>query len=453
MSRPKFFRDPIHLQIRFDPVDVREELPATGSEARQSWLLRNIIDSNDFQRLRLIRQNGLANLVFHGAEHSRFNHSMGVMYLARTMYGCIIRNMGEQRVDSDEIAVVAAALLHDIGHGPFSHTMEEVLKELSIDFHHEAMTTRFLLEDGSINKLLKNVDRTFPEAVAAFIDKKRRPADNWKYKIVSSQLDADRLDYLLRDAYFCGLKGHGFDHHRILDLLQHHDNTQIGIEAGALEAVEAYLVALDQLYRSIYYHHAVRAANRLLTSTIKRAVFLARDGDKVVLGASGAPFRELIKAGKSVDLGLYSRLGEHHIWALIDNWRDHKDKTLKDLSTRLLGRNLPKTVSPDGDSLADLRRFVDLINRAKDLAVKHVDYIDKDNVDLYICADEPQRTSYKTYDWKPDSWNDSIWIMEEGQKAEPLEDYERSKIVQGLKKTQYFPRLMLPSEVKELLRN
>jgi hypothetical protein len=453
MSRPKFFRDPLHLQLRFEPVDLDQRIPAPGAHGRQSWLLRQLIDTREFQRLRLIRQNGLANVVFHGAEHSRFCHSLGVMYLARAMYTCLVRNMGENRDEADELAVVTAAVLHDIGHGPFSHTIEEVLKEIKIDFHHETLTTRFMLEDGKINELLKLVDQSFPDTVAAFIDKKKRPADHWKYKIVSSQLDADRIDYLLRDAYFCGLKGHGFDHHRILDLLQHHDGTQIGIEAGALEAVEAYLVALDQLYRAIYYHHAVRAANRLLTSTLKRAASLSVQGDKEVLGPAGSAFRDLIEKGQAIELHQYARLGEHQVWTLIEGWRDHKDKTLAHLSARLMGRQLPKTMSLPMESYEDYKKFDELLDKAKDLAVKKVDYIDMDNVDFYVCADDPHRTSYKTYDWKPDSANDSIWIMEEGGKAEPLEDHGRSKIVQGLKETKYFPRLTMPKEVRELLRN
>lgn len=453
MARPKFFRDPLHLQLRFESVDLDQPIPAPGAEGRQSWLLRRLIDTSEFQRLRLIRQNGLANMVFHGAEHSRFCHSMGVMYLARTMYTCLVRNMGEARNEADELAVVTAAALHDIGHGPFSHTIEEVLKELKIDFHHEVLTTRFILENGTIHELLKLADPTFPETVAAFIDKKKRPTDHWKYKIVSSQLDADRLDYLLRDAYYCGLKGHGFDHHRILDLLQHHAGTQIGIEVGALEAVESYLVALDQLYRAIYYHHAVRSANRLLTSTLKRAALISVQGDKQVLGRTGSPFRDLIEKGQAIELTKYSRLGEHQVWALIDGWRDHKDKTLSDLAGRLMERQLPKTMSIPMESYDDYKKFDELLEKAKELAIAEVAYIDKDNVNFYVCPDDPHRTSYKTYDWKPDSANDSIWIMEDGGKAEPLEDHGRSKIVQGLKETKYFPRLTMPKEVRELLRN
>lgn len=452
MSRPKFFRDPLHLQLRFEAVDLDQPAQEDNGDQRQSWLLRKLIDTSEFQRLRHIRQNGLANLVFHGAEHSRFCHSMGVMYLARTMYNCVVRNMGESRVESDEIAVVAAALLHDIGHGPFSHTIEEVLKELDVKFHHENLTTRFILEDGKINELLSQIDPSLPEEVAGFIDKKKRTEDHWKYKIVSSQLDADRIDYLLRDAHYCGLKGHGFDHHRMLDLMQHDEGKRICIESGALEAVESFLVALDQLYRSIYYHHAVRSASCLLTSTLKRAVFLVNEGDKKVLGPTHNVFRSLVQDGQDIELDEYARLGEHQIWALIDAWKDHKDPTLSDLAKRLFGRQLPKSIEPEMNSYQDFKKFDDLLDNARELAVAKISYINWDNVDYYVCQDDPSRTSYKTYDWRPDSANDSIWINEKGL-VRPLEDHGRSNIVQALKDKWYFPRLMVPKEIRPHLSN
>lgn len=452
MSRPKFFRDPIHVQLRFEPVNLDLPIPEEGATRRQSWLLRKLIDTPEFQRLRLIRQNGLANMVFHGAEHSRFSHSMGVMYLAKTMYNCLVRNMGESGDQEEtELAVVTAALLHDIGHGPFSHTIEEVLNEIGVDFHHETLTVRFILEDGNVNHLLRQVDPIFPDVVSAFIDKTKRNEDHWSYKIVSSQLDADRLDYLQRDAYYCGLKGHGFDHPRILDLLIHHEGTRIGVDIGALEAVESYLVALDQLYRAIYYHHAVRAANRLLTSVLKRAVYLSQD-NPAILGPAGSGFRELTEKGERIALRQYARLGEHQVWALIDGWRDHEDPTLADLSTRLIGRRLLKTISPPAESYEDFQKIKALHEEARAVAVSNVDYIDEDNVDLYVCEDGPNRTSYKTYDWKPESANESIWIMGETGEPEPLEECSQSKIVQGLKQTKYFPRLIMPYEVRELLR-
>jgi HD superfamily phosphohydrolase len=452
MSRPKFFRDPIHVQIRFAPVDLDQPIPADDHEKRQSWLLRKLIDSPEIQRLRFIRQNGLANVVFHGAEHSRFNHSMGVMYLARQMYRSIVRNMDEAQNPQHALCVTAAALLHDVGHGPFSHALEEILRELKVDFHHEQMTVRFITEDSEINKLLSGIDAALPKEVAAFIDRKFRTEDNWRYKIVSSQLDADRLDYLLRDAYFCGLKGHGFDLARILDLLQHHKGQQIGVDEGALEAVEAYLVALDQLYRAIYYHHAVRAANCLLTSTLKRAITLDRSGDRRVFRWRNHPLKRLAELGHRIEVNEYAILAEHHIWALVDEWTNHQDPALSDLSRRLRRRELFKaTEVPMTASLRDIRAYGELVAKAKELTMRTFDHIDENSVDYYVCEDAPERTSYKAYNWKPESSSESIWIMTGRDQGEPIEDVERSAILKGLKQTHHFPRLMMLAEVRELL--
>jgi HD superfamily phosphohydrolase len=314
------------------------------------------------------------------------------------------------------------------------------------------MTTRFIIEDStSINRTLSEVDLEFPALVASFIDKKRRKDDRWQYKVVSSQLDADRLDYLLRDAYYCGLKGHGFDLARILDLLQHHNGNEIAVEEGALEALEAYLVALDQSYRAIYYHHAVRSGNRLLTSLLRRAVHLDRNSDKTVLGGKDHPLNLLVKNGQKIDLPIYARLGEYHLWALIESWQFHKDTTLQDLSQRLMRRQLFKTFAPKMDCYDDYKNFSEILQKAKDIAIENVPLIDVSNVDHYVCDDAAERTSYKTYDWKADSANESIWIVGANGKAEPIEDHARSTIIQGLKKTRYFPRIMMPAEVRDAL--
>ncbi|MER8653296.1 HD domain-containing protein [Mesorhizobium sp. M0847] len=217
MSRPKFFRDPVHLQIRFDSVNLAA--PAKGlSKAEQiSWALQKLIDTECFQRLRLIRQNGLANFVFHGAEHSRFSHSIGVQHVARLMFERICRNRTMEENLDDKMEVLLASLLHDVGHGAFSHTLEEILEGNGIEFHHETMTRSFINSDGPIRTILDQIDDKLRDRVSAFFDFKLRSADHWKFKIVSSQMDADRLDYTQRDALSCGIKGHGFDFERLID--------------------------------------------------------------------------------------------------------------------------------------------------------------------------------------------------------------------------------------------
>ncbi|MBZ0259826.1 MAG: HD domain-containing protein [Hyphomicrobiales bacterium] len=366
MVKPKFYRDPVQLQIRFDPVDLGKAAPKDSRAL--SWLAQKIIATPQFQRLRFIRQNGLANFVFHGAEHSRFTHSMGVHAVARRMYECICRNCSEKEDDEWKLTSAVAALAHDIGHGPFSHTLEEILKENDIKFHHEEMTRRFLVEDDSpICKALKEVNAVLPSKLEMYFDKTKRGEDNWAYKIVSSQLDADRLDYVQRDALYAGLRGHGFDFERLLDLLSHHDN-KIAVHRGAIIALESYLVAIDQMYRSIYYHRTVRAATQMLLSLFKRAVFLHKNGDKGIFpdAHDGVrhPMNDLIEHGSKVPLDRYVNLTEFGMWHLIDLWQRHKDQILSDLASRILRRDLFKAIQLN---TTDYRGTRQLENNAKKL--------------------------------------------------------------------------------------
>ncbi|MGD0764373.1 MAG: HD domain-containing protein [Roseiarcus sp.] len=171
MPRPKFFRDPIHLQIRFD----RQDGCHLDEEPKGPSILQRIIDTPEFQRLRFIRQNGLANLVFHGAEHSRFPHSVGVMHVARTMYERIARNMPEPEDRERKLEVQIAALVHDVGHGAFSHALEEILKEQNIVFHHDVMTQKFITDpESGINAIITKYDNDMPNRLIAFFDKRLR---------------------------------------------------------------------------------------------------------------------------------------------------------------------------------------------------------------------------------------------------------------------------------------
>lgn len=448
LARPKFYRDPVHLQVRFDAVDLNVLPEDTG---RMSWLCQKLIDTPHFQRLRFIRQNGLANLVFHGAEHSRFTHSIGVHHVAKQMYERICRNSSESESSEWKLLTVIAALLHDVGHGPFSHTLEEILKEVDVKFHHEEMTKRFISDpDSDIYKILVQIDNKLPENLILFFDKKMRKQDHWVYRVVSSQLDADRLDYVQRDALFAGLRGHGFDFERMLDLLNHHEN-RIAVDRGATEALESYLVSLDQLYRAIYYHHAVRSATQMLMSLMRRAVNLHRNGDRSIFAslADGEPHPicDLLEKGSSMDLRRYQRLTEYGLWYLIEAWQGHGDKILSELSARILNRKLLKTIEVDQ---TDFRRTSALMEQAKVLVARM--YPDApEAVEHFVLYDEPSRTSYKRYDWKSESRDESIWLVGRGKKEAPLEDDDDSTIIQSFKSKRYFPRLIVPSEVRQKL--
>lgn len=450
MGRPKIFRDPVHMQIRFDSVDLSAPVLTLNKTEQIGWILQKLIDSEEFQRLRLIRQNGLANFVFHGAEHSRFSHSLGVQHVARVMYEKICRNRDMQENLDTKVEILVASLIHDVGHGAFSHTMEEILKENKIKFDHEDMTKSFISNsNSSINILLREIDNEFPNIISTYFDKRLRTDDHWKFKIVSSQMDADRLDYVQRDAKFAGLKGHGFDFERLVDLLDIHEEKSIAVDRGAIEAVEAYLVTIDQLYRAIYNHQAVRAATQMLLSLFRRAVFLWKNEHQGVfpnIGNERHPMIELLENGIEVGVAAYGRLSDATVWALIEYWRFCDDPVLSDMSKRLMRRDLLKAYDLGEMSYI---RWTEQKDKAVELTAA---ILGKDIAPYYVALDEPSRTSYKGYDFNPDSPDESIWLTGSGKIDRPLEDDPDSVIVKALKGKTYFPRLIVLSEVREKLR-
>lgn len=451
MSRPRFYRDPIHKQIRYDSVDRAGPMPADPA-ARFSWVMQRLIDAPEFQRLRHIRQNALANVVFHGAEHSRFCHSMGAAHLAAKMYDRIVRNMGEEPEPDRKLATCAAALLHDLGHGPFSHTLEYILDDAGVTFQHETMTMRFLREDTGVRAVLAQVRPDFPEMVAAYVDKGGE--EHWSHKLVSSQLDADRMDYLLRDATASGLLGQTFDLSWLLDSLGHVDGTRIAVDHRAIEAVETYLVALDQMYRIVYFHHAVRAADLIVSGALRRAFHLWRDrGDERVF-ATGVctqphPLRTLFENGDRCPLDQYARLGEFQVWTCIEDWSFHEDPILADLSRRILRRDLLKAVDLADRSTGEVS---DLVRKAEKATLAQLDFLDPETVEYYVTIDEPARTSYKRFDWRSENSDESIWIVRKDRDPVVVDQYPGSEIVQGLQRRKHFPRLMVLPEVREVLR-
>jgi uncharacterized protein len=449
MPRPKLYRDPVHVQIRYDRVDLNGDCPAAG-DLRASWVIQRLIDTREFQRLRHIRQNGLTNLVFHGAEHSRFTHSMGVAHLAGEMCRRVARNSGIPVDAHVELATCVAALLHDVGHGPFSHTLEEILVDAGVPFDHELMTQRLLEEKGTeLNGVLGSIDPGFPGEIARYIDKKRKGKE-WWYKVVSSQLDADRLDYLLRDARNAGLLG-SFDLPRLLDSLARLDEQRLAVERGSLEVVEGYLVMLDQMYRIVYYHHTARAASVLLSSTLRRAFDLHRNGEVTVFPSSpsgGAhPLDVLGQRGDAIELDRYVRLGEYQVWALIESWQESSDPVLADLARRLMSRRLFKTMEVDPSRTKRLDRLKEMARALTQTSLPHVD---AGTVDYYVTVDEPSRTSYKLYDWLSPGSDESIWLLGGGQSPRAIEN-EDSEMIAALKKKRYFHRLVFPAEIRDRL--
>jgi HD superfamily phosphohydrolase len=440
--RPKLYRDPVHGVIRYP----RADMPALDGDGIGELVVR-LIDTPEFQRLRHIRQNGLANYVFQGMEHSRYTHSMGVAHVAAQMYDAAIRNSGELPDEAERCRVVCAALLHDCGHGPFSHTLEEVLGKGPSSFHHEYITTRYIRDNGSsINAALAEVDSDLPEEVAAYIDPARRAGDDkWTYRLVSSQLDADRLDYAMRDALMAGLQGHGFDYPRIRDMLLAQES-KLCVDCRALDAVVQYLVALDNLYRSIYYHHAVRAAACLMIGLFSRIRDLVDDGRDDVL-ATGSPLWGLFESGEKMPLDEYSQIGEYAIWSAVCDWQSHSDSVLARLAQSLMSRRLPKPLRVPLPADYEQKKVESLQAAIDDLARKN-----GFDPRYEVSWDDPQRTAYKRHNFRREEGDpDVIWIVGP-DKLYPLEhfpcDTSRKDLLKALEGPHYHSRLFVPDEIR-----
>lgn len=248
----KVLRDPIHNFIHI-----------------QDRIILDLINTTEFQRLRRVQQLGITGAVFHGAEHSRFGHSVGAYEIARRItehfeqyYLSTTPNDGLWQ-KNERLVTLVAALLHDIGHGAFSHTFEHLFGT-----DHEAITREIITGDTEIHTVLSRVSSDFPNKVASVIAK---TYDNPQVvQLISSQLDVDRMDYLLRDAYFTGTKYGEFDIDRILRTMKPTQNG-IAFDIAGMHAVEDYVVSRYQMYLQVYFHPVSRGMEVLLEHLLYRA--------------------------------------------------------------------------------------------------------------------------------------------------------------------------------------
>lgn len=276
--RPILIRDPLWDTIRLDPTACR------------------IVDSPAFQRLRYIRQLGLAHLVYPGATHTRFDHAVGVYHLAERAL-TVLRERGHlERVETiDGTVIPLAALLHDIGHYPFSHALEE-LEETRVPGHHEALVGRFLAEP-EVAAALRSVAADTAARVEALI---RGQSPNPLQGLVSGSLDLDKIEYLKRDAHFCGVPYGEVDVDRMLHaivVIEDPDSgrLEIGVHEKGIAAVESLLFAKYQMFRNVYWHHAVRAATVMYKRIVGDALELGLIEAEEVVGQTDEGFLYLLE--------------------------------------------------------------------------------------------------------------------------------------------------------------
>jgi HD superfamily phosphohydrolase len=315
LQEEKVFKDPVHHSVYVQDLTI--------------WKL---INTPEFQRLRRIRQLGTSYLTFHGAEHSRFSHSLGVYEITRKIISQFERNGYTDWPQEERLLSLCASLLHDVGHGPFSHSLEQIFRT-----DHEQWTCEILLGDTGVNRVLREVDPHFPDKVASVICKKyEKPI---VVSLVSSQMDADRMDYLLRDAYFTGVNYGTFDLDRILRVLRPYKGKIVVKESG-MHAVEDYLMSRYQMYWQVYFHPVTRSSEIVLRQILRRASELHGEGYK--FGFMLPPIRGLLEG--SISLRHYLQLDEAMLQTAFGQWAEEQDELLSDLCRRFLNRLLYKYV-------------------------------------------------------------------------------------------------------------
>lgn len=311
------YHDPLHGAIRLDRTIAAEALAI------------DIIDQPAFQRLRRIRQLGSANLTFHGAESSRFTHSLGVLHLARRALHHLERShphLGEHRV-----VLYAAALLHDIGHAPFSHSGEEMF-----GLNHEEWSTRVVREDAALRERLDAEGSGVAEEVATLLEG-RSHGESAIQSLVSSQLDCDRLDYLLRDSYSTGASYGQLDLDRLLAALVLAPDGTLAVHPRGLLAVEHYLVVRQLMYRSVYNHRLNVVSNWLL----RRVVDVARRLGPRQVWADRVMATWLWNKDE-VTLPIFLANDDVRTLYHFSRWREEAPAELGDPCARLLDRRLLK---------------------------------------------------------------------------------------------------------------
>lgn len=313
MKKLKIFNDPIY---GFIPI--------------QSILIFDIIEHPYFQRLRRISQMGLSYLVYPGVHHTRFEHALGCLYLMEQTV-TVLKSKKVKISKREKEALLIAILLHDIGHGPFSHTLEH---SIVTDNHHEAISLQFM------EALNVEFDGKLSLAIKIFKGEYKRPFFN---QLIASQLDIDRLDYLKRDSFFSGVTEGNINSHRLITMLDVVDDNLV-VDKKGIYSVEKFIVARRLMYWMVYLHKTSLAAECILVNILKRAKELSVTEKNIAISSNLNFFLNDTKEYTTETLKVFSKLDDYDIISSVKAWMEHSDKVLSTLSKDLINRNLPKVV-------------------------------------------------------------------------------------------------------------
>lgn len=430
-SWPRIIRDSIHNLIPFHDTP---------------WdrLLLDLIDTKEVQRLRRIKQLGFSELVFPGANHSRFAHSLGVLHITKKFLEQFDRVTGTTLDPHQSSLVLAASLLHDIGHGPFSHAFEKVTSK-----KHEAFTRDIIRDPATeVHQKLVAFDSRLPQLLAAFFDEDVEEGQlpqqlpGYLVQVISSQLDADRCDYLLRDSYATGTDYGNYDLEWLITHVRpQQDGKRFLLTRKALSAAEVYVFARFHMYRAVYFHKTTRAAEVMLKLIFRRFKELLGEGGTIESARAlipDAPGSILAAFTGQMSLLQYLELDDHTVTEFLKACVKAQDKVLAKLSEGLLHRKLYKAIDVTNASRADIGAFTAGIQPLlqKELGSDYVFMVD-------TSADIP----YKPYDLDAEKPATQIYI--ENDQGKPQEISLISSTVQQLQKEfelvrYYFPETIRP---------
>lgn len=382
LAKQQVFKDPLYGFIHVDYE-----------------LIRKLIDSSLFQRLRRVRQLSGVQMVFHGAEHSRFSHSLGVYEIAnRFLTVPDIQNALNER---EKLVFLSAALLHDIGHGAYSHAFEDVF---GVD--HEKIGAALIIHDKEVFQALNSIDSDFALDVASIILKQKKfPLIE---QLISSQLDVDRLDYLERDAYFTGAAYGHIDVDRLIRVL-YIKNDQVVFKVSGIHAIENYLIARYHMYWQVYYHPVARAYEVTLEKIYKRVKDLLVSG--FPFNSNVEPLQRVINDPSNLDS--YIEIDDFYINGLISSFIKSEDSILKSLANDFLNRRI-------WGYLNDTEENQEKINEIKKS-------YSKEELKYYTS----HRTVHNsTYNDDGEGFGDKIYILLDNGKISTLK--EQSKIIESL---------------------
>ena len=311
------------LKILNDPIYGFIRIPNS--------LIFDIIEHPSFQRLRRVSQMGFSNLVYPGANHTRFHHALGCLHLMQKTVN-VLRVKGISISEQEENALYIAILLHDIGHGAFSHALEH---SIVTGISHEEISLKYM------HQLNKQFDGQLDLAISVFNGEYHR---KFLHQLITSQLDIDRLDYLKRDSFYTGVAEGNISSDRLIAMINVVDN-ELVIEKKGIYSVEKFLIARRLMYWQVYLHKTSLVAEYMLVNILTRAKELANQGVEL-FGSSSLKFFLYQKTDKNnfdnKVLNLFSELDDYDVLSAIKEWTNHSDKILSKLSLMIVNRNLLK---------------------------------------------------------------------------------------------------------------